>query len=52
MNIVWRVQTEDDLDALTDYIAIDNPQAALQVYDSILVAVVRLSNFPNFGRIG
>ena len=52
MNIVWREQAEADLDALTDYIAKDNPQAALHVYDTILAAVDRLASFPTLGRDG
>ncbi len=52
MNIVWRAQAEGDLDALTDYITLDNPQAALRVYDTILAAVDRLATFPTSGRPG
>jgi toxin ParE1/3/4 len=52
MNIVWRAQAEGDLEALADYIALDNPGAALRVYDTILTSVDRLATFPNSGRAG
>ena len=52
MNVVWRAQAEGDLDALTNYIAFDNPQAALRVYDAILATADRLVTFPNSGRPG
>ena len=52
MNIIWYPAAERDLFALTDYIAEDNPQAALRVYDSIRKTVNRLATFPQSGRTG
>ena len=52
MNIIWYPAAEGDLFALTDYIAEDNPQAALRVYDSIRKTVNRLATFPQSGRTG
>jgi toxin ParE1/3/4 len=52
MNIIWYPAAERDLFALADYIAEDNPQAALRVYDTIRKSVDRLAAFPHIGRIG
>jgi toxin ParE1/3/4 len=52
MKIVWLATAERDLDALTDYIAEENPQAALRMYDTVRRSVDRLGSFPQIGRIG
>ena len=52
MKIVWLPGAERDLDALTDYIAEDNPQAALRIYDTIPTSVDRLAAFSHIGRAG
>ena len=52
MNIVWLARAEHDLDALTDYIAQDSPQAALRIYNTIRQSVERLVSFPQIGRAG
>jgi toxin ParE1/3/4 len=43
---------ERDLDAIVDYIALDNPSAAQSVYRAIVAAAENLTRFPEVGRIG
>jgi addiction module RelE/StbE family toxin len=52
MNVVWLATAERDLDALTDYIAVDNPQAALRIFNTIRHSVERLAVHPHLGRAG
>jgi toxin ParE1/3/4 len=52
MKIVWLATAERDLNALTDYIAEDNPQAALRIFTSIRRSVEQLGNHPHIGRAG
>ncbi len=52
MKVVWLATAERDLDALTDYIAEDNPQAALRIFTTIRRAVTHLAAHPNIGRAG
>lgn len=42
----WRKQASDDLAALVDYIADDNPEAAQELKDEIEFKVAQLSEHP------
>ena len=50
--LVWTEQAEQDKDSIIDYIALDNPRAAINVGDEIERQVEMLIEFPNMGRIG
>ena len=50
--LVWAEQAERDKDGIIDYIAEDNPRAAIQVGDEIERQVETLIEPPNLGRIG
>ena len=52
MIVEWSVPAKDDLIALADYIATDDPVAALDVMDRIDGAVGRLTDHPGSGRPG
>lgn len=52
MNIVWLTTAECDLDALIDYIAENNPQTAIQIFQRINTSIKKLSKFPYLGREG
>ena len=39
----------EDLDEIFDYIIVDNPQAAIEMLDSIMKSLRRLENFPHSG---
>lgn len=52
MRIVWRRRALDDLRALHDYVAKDDPRAAQRVGRAITTAVARLANLPHMGRPG
>ena len=41
-----------DLDAIVDYIALDNPAAAEKTFRAIVAAVGRLIDFPDMGHAG
>ena len=47
----WTPQAADDLEAITNFIAADSPQYARLFAMDVLVAVERLANFPNSGRV-
>ena len=47
----WTPQAADDLEAITNFIAADSPQYATLFAMDVLVAVERLANFPNSGRV-
>ncbi len=44
-------KAEDDLDEIIDYIAADNPKAALELYNIFLKQFEYLSLFPEVGRL-
>src|SRR6266511_6108988 len=52
MNIVWHSKAEIDLSDLSDYIAQDNPSAALRVFRKVVTATEQLAAFPQLGRDG
>jgi len=52
MNIRWHPKAEIDLSDLADYIAQDNPSAALRVFHRMVAAAEQLATFPNSGREG
>lgn len=52
MRIVWRPRARDDLLAILEYIARDNPGAAVAILDRIERQVEQLAGFPELGRFG
>lgn len=52
MKILWLSVAEDDLVALTDYTAEDNPKTALEIFYTIRSSVEKLASFPYAGREG
>jgi toxin ParE1/3/4 len=52
MEIVWRASALNDLEAIREFIAQDNPPAAARILTSIRVAVDRLGRHPGLGRAG
>jgi toxin ParE1/3/4 len=52
MKIVWTRLALSDLDAAYNYIAANNPSAAVDTIDRIEKAVNTLSQYPEIGRSG
>ena len=53
MEIIWRQAAVNDLAAIHDYIARDNPAAAVEVRTGVLTATQRLADYSSFlGRDG
>ena len=52
MRLVRTATYRADLEAIVDYIAAENPRAALAVWDEIESQVERLALYPHSGRIG
>jgi toxin ParE1/3/4 len=52
MRIIWRRAALNDLEAVREFIAQDNPQAAMRVHGAIRAAIDPLANYPNLGRAG
>ena len=52
MRIVRRDSYAADLDSIVDHIALENPSAALDIWDDIERQIKRLRDFPRSGRIG
>lgn len=50
--IDWKPPAIADLMAIVDYIADDNPDAALALLEDIEAAVARLADYPRRGRLG
>ena len=48
--VVWLDQAQDDLQAISEYIAAESPKAAAKYVDGILVACAKLDQFPRSGR--
>ena len=47
--VVWTEPAISDLDAIADYIAIDNPDAARRLVQQVFARVEQLRRFPNSG---
>jgi addiction module RelE/StbE family toxin len=52
MEIIWGTSALNDLEAIREFIAEDNPHAAARVLTAIRVAVDRLDHHPSLGRAG
>lgn len=52
MRLVFAEPAERDLGSIIDYIALDDPNAAEQVYRAIVATAQRLTAFPEMGRPG
>lgn len=52
MTILWLTSAEQDLEALTEFIAEDNPNIALQIFSKIRLSVEKLKTHPYLGRVG
>lgn len=51
VRVTWTGIAEEDLTAIVEYLAQDNPDAALTVFDRIRSAAEELVTFPERGRI-
>ena len=47
----WTPQAADDLEAITEFIALDSPHYACLFVIDILAAIERLEEFPKIGRV-
>ncbi|HKV37386.1 MAG TPA: type II toxin-antitoxin system RelE/ParE family toxin [Pyrinomonadaceae bacterium] len=47
--VIWAEPALNDLDAIADYIALDNPEAARRLVQKILEHVARLESHPRLG---
>ena len=52
MQLLFTDLAARDLGSIIDYIALDNPTAAGNVYRSVLSTDGRLTEFPGIGRVG
>ena len=52
MEVKWLRRALRDLENQIEFIAEDNPEAAVRTGETIGRAVARLANFPELGRIG
>ena len=48
--LIWTEPALADLDAIADYIALDNPAAASRLVERVFESVERLERFPNSGK--
>lgn len=49
--VIWTEPALQQLDAIADYIALDNPAAASDLVKAVFDKTERLENFPKSGRI-
>ena len=49
--IIWTEPALQELDAIAEYIALDNPVAASQLVQEIFTKTGRLADFPQSGRV-
>jgi plasmid stabilization system protein ParE len=50
-DVVWSARAERDLKNLHDYIAVENPRAALRYAKALRKACLRLVDYPQSGRL-
>jgi toxin ParE1/3/4 len=48
--LIWTEPALADLEAIADYIALDNPTAARRLVGRVFESVERLARFPNSGK--
>jgi toxin ParE1/3/4 len=48
--LIWTAPALADLDAIADYIALDNPAAACGLVERVFESVERLERFPTSGK--
>jgi toxin ParE1/3/4 len=51
VEVIWAKPALDDLNTITEYIALDNPEAARNLVQKILGRVERLRRFPRSGSV-
>lgn len=49
--VIWTEPALQELDALAEYIALDNPAAASELVQEVFDKTERLENFPQSGRV-
>ncbi|WP_430457975.1 type II toxin-antitoxin system RelE/ParE family toxin [Rheinheimera sp.] len=49
--VIWTEPALQELDAIAEYIALDNPAAASELVKAVFDKTARLENFPKSGRI-
>lgn len=49
--VIWTEPALQELDAIAEYIALDNPAAASHLVKDVFDKIERLENFPRSGRI-
>ncbi|ERS85688.1 plasmid stabilization protein [Marinobacter sp. C1S70] len=49
--VIWTEPALQELDAIAEYIALDNPAAASELVQEVFDKIERLENFPQSGRI-
>ncbi len=49
--VIWAEPALQELDAIAEYIALDNPAAASDLVKAVFDKIERLENFPKSGRI-
>jgi addiction module RelE/StbE family toxin len=52
MKIIWLSRAEHDLDSIVEYIAADDPDAAIDQGEEIIEQILGLERFPEKGRCG
>lgn len=52
MRVTWTLAAQEDRNAITDYIAIENPRAAASMDQVFSDAAARLGDFPMLGHAG
>ncbi|MGP5712931.1 type II toxin-antitoxin system RelE/ParE family toxin [Vreelandella alkaliphila] len=49
--VIWTEPALQELDAIAEYIALDNPAAASHLVKEVFDKIERLENFPQSGRV-
>lgn len=49
---IWRPKAEEDLQGIVDFIAEDNPRAAIDIGDMLVLKAGKLDENPEIGRPG
>jgi toxin ParE1/3/4 len=52
LKVRWTPEAEDERSEIGEYIALDNPRAAIRIDSLLETAVLKLADFPRIGRLG